>query len=113
MVVKITLLNDFGIPIPGYNRFLVNLVFGMGYIYNHNGTAKRFVFSKLYEESVGGSFCIISNTQQKSNMIQNNIDIRNSQNTSSLLDSSETSKNVVPKRKCPTLPPIDLEIMKI
>ena len=76
MVVAITLLNYFGMPIPCYNRCLLNLVFVMDYIYNHNGTAKRFLFSKVDEEIVGSTFCSIYNTKQQSNMIQNNIDIR-------------------------------------
>ena len=64
MVVTITLLNDFGMHILVYNRCLMDLVVVIDYIYKFNGIAKRYMFSKLAEESVGGTFCSISNTQQ-------------------------------------------------
>ena len=111
MVVTITLLNDFVTPIPGYTRFLVNLVFVIDYIYKHNGTAKSFLFSKLEEESVGDTFCSISNMHQLSNLSHNNLDTRNSRRPLSIMDSSRISETPVFKRKFPTLPPMDLDLI--
>ena len=112
MVVTITLLNDFGTPIPGYTRCLVDMNLVLDYIYKHNETAKKFVFSKLEEESFGGTFCSISNIHQHSNLSQNNLDIRKSQRPLSIMDSSQTSETSVAKINLPTLPPMDLELME-
>ena len=111
-MVTITLLNDYGKPIPGYTRCLVNLVFVIDYIYKHNGTSKRFVFSKLEEESVGGTFCSISNIHQNTNLSVNYLGIRNSQMSLSIMDSSQTSATVEPVRNLPSIPPMDYDLME-
>ena len=91
MVVTITLLIDYGKPIPGYTICLVNMVFVIDYIYTNNGTSKRFVFSILEEESVCGTFCSISNMHKNTNLSVNYLGIRNSQMSLSIMDSSQTS----------------------
>ena len=112
MVVTITLLNDFGKPIPGYTRCLVNMVFVMDYIYKHNGTSNCFVFSKLEEESVGGTFCSISNMHQHMIQSPNYLAIKNSQPALSIKDSTRSNETCEKKRRLPTLPPMDFDMIK-
>jgi hypothetical protein len=112
MVVTITLLNDYGTTIPGYTRCLVDMVLVMEYIYKHNGTAKRFVFSKLEEESVGATFCSISSIQQDTHPNKNYLDIRTSQRPPSIMNSSRTSATVESVRNLPALPPMNLDLME-
>ena len=108
MAVTITLLNDFGKPIPGYTRCLVNMVLVTEYIYKHNGTSKRFVFSKLEEESVGTNFFSISNIHKYSNCSQENLELRSSLRPLSIMDSSQPHVTSESIRKMPKLPPMDL-----
>ena len=56
MVVTITLLDQYGQPIRGYNRAIVEMTRVIDYIYKHKGKQRRFVFSSILKESIGPQF---------------------------------------------------------
>ena len=53
---RITFLNQYGEPLGGYNRCLVDLIRVLEYIYANKNKKGRYIFSTLHEESIGPQF---------------------------------------------------------
>ena len=56
LAARITFLNKVGKPYGGYTRCLVDLRRVIEYIYKHNSTKGRSIFSQIKKQSIGPQF---------------------------------------------------------